>query len=218
MMRRPALARPLLHPRLAFAAALAALAFLATIPAALAAAPTPPGGIPVVTGTLDFGAAEGSAERAESASLLEAFPAAPGIVYLDLAIAPLAENPGTETEKLDFRTSLYGPDGKAIAESGCAAGNARFYGPEIGSLSVSTGALYPHLLLDVELAAPGGAPFNSLSCAYAPSLPGMVVLRLAGFFVVHDVSIPEARQIRLVPYTPPYDQALDALGRSHAYP
>lgn len=189
-----------------------------SVPAAFAVAPVPPGGIPTVTGTIDFGAAEGSEERAASMALLEAFPAAPGIVYLDVAIAPSVTDPDGPSRKLDFLTSFYGPDGKAIADSGCDLGASRIYSREISFISVGTGAIYPHLTLDILTGAGETAPFNSLSCAYAPSMAGQIVLRVVGFFVVQDVSIPEARSVRLVPYTPPYEQALDALGRSHADP
>lgn len=204
--------------RSAWAAGAAMAVLVGALAAAHAAAPTPPGGIPVVVGTLDFHAEEGSAERAESMALLETFPAAPAIIYLDLAIAPKADLTNPDAPKLDFSSTLYGPDGQAKPDPDCALGGSRFYGGEAGTLSVMTGGIYPHLALDVQFAGSAAAPFNALSCAYAPSMAGQVVLRVVGFFVVQDVSIPTARVVRLVPYTPPYEQALDALARSHADP
>lgn len=196
-------------------AAFAALVLtLGPAPAALAATP----GIQVVTGTLDFGAEEGSTERNASIRLLETFPPAPALVYLDLNIAPAVADPSAAEKALDFNVTLYGGDGQPLGAVPCALGDARMIDRGNRSMSIQAGALYPHILFDVEFVDPAEAPYNALSCDYAPALPGEVALRLTGFFVVQNTTIPTARGVRLVPFIPPMGEALEALAKSHADP
>ena len=96
--------------------------FSALCSGALAA---PPVGIQVVTGTLDFGAAEGSEERNASLKLLEEFPAAPALVYLDLNLAPAVADPNAAEKVLDFAVTLFGPDGQPLPAVPCALGPRR---------------------------------------------------------------------------------------------
>lgn len=201
----------------AFAGPVAGLAMLAAagFQPVLAAAPM---GIQVVTGTIDFGAAEGSEERNASLTLLENFPAAPALVYLDLNIAPSVADPNAAEKVLDFGVTIYGADGKALSAVPCALGASHMIDRGNSAMSIQAGAIYPHILLNVEFVGPADAPYNALSCDYAPALPGEVTLRLTGFFVVQNTTVPTARGVRLVPFIPPMADALEALGRSHADP
>lgn len=174
--------------------------------------------IQVVTGTLDFGAAEGSAERTASMTLLENFPAAPAVVYLDLNIAPSVADPAAAEKVLDFGVTLYGSDGQPLAAVPCALGGSQMIDRGNRSISIQAGAIYPHLVLEAEFVAAEHAPYNALSCDYAPALPGEVALRLTGFFVVQNTTIPTARGVRLVPFIPPFEKAVEALAKSHADP
>ncbi len=201
--------------RRAAAVAMAALTGAMLTPGALAAAPV---GIQVVTGTLDFGAAEGSTERNASIKLLENFPAAPAIVYLDINIAPEVIDPGADEKVLNFSATLYGADGQPRPDMPCALGASQMIDRGHARLSIEVGPLYTHMLLDVEIAPGSVAPYNGLSCDYAPGLPSDVSLRLTGFFVVQDTMVPTARGVRLVPITPPLAEALEALAKSHADP
>ncbi|MFT3810353.1 MAG: hypothetical protein QM698_10580 [Micropepsaceae bacterium] len=190
-------------------------AALAVCGQALAASPV---GIQIVTGTLDFGAADGSEERDASLKILENFPAAPALIYLDLNIAPAVADPNAAEKVLDFGVILYGGDGQPLAAVPCALGGSQMIDRGNRGISIQAGAIYPHIVLEAEFAAPEHAPYNALSCDYAPGLPGEVSLRLTGFFVVQDTMIPTARGVRLVPFIPPMQEALDALAKSHADP
>jgi hypothetical protein len=174
--------------------------------------------IQVVTGTLDFGAAEGSEERDASVKLLENFPAAPAVVYLDLNIAPAVADPNAAEKVLDFGVTLYGSDGQPLPAVPCALGASQMIDRGNRSISIQAGAIYPHIVLQAEFVAPEYAPYNGLSCDYAPGLAGEVSLRLTGFFVVQNTTIPEARGVRLVPFIPPFEKAVEALAKSHADP
>lgn len=199
----------------------AAVALTAAMAGPLAGGPAlaaPPVGIQVVTGTIDFGAAEGSEERNASLTLLENFPAAPALVYLDLNIAPAVADPNAAEKKLDFGVTIYGADGKPLDAVPCALGASQMIDRGNRAMSIQAGAIYPHILLDVEFVGPAEAPYNALSCDYAPALPGEVALRLTGFFVVQNTTVPTARGVRLVPFIPPMAEALEALGKSHADP
>lgn len=182
---------------------------------AMAASPV---GIQVVTGTLDFGAAEGSEERNASLKILENFPAAPAVVYLDLNIAPAVADPNAAEKVLDFGVTIYGGDGQPLSTVPCALGASQMIDRGNSRMTIQAGAIYPHIVLEAELVAPADAPYNYLSCDYAPALPGEVALRLTGFFVVQNTTIPTARGVRLVPMVPPLQEALDALAKSHADP
>ena len=50
--------------------------------------------------------------------------------------------------------------------------------------------------LALDFVGPAEAPYNALSCDYAPALPGEVALRLTGFFVVQNTTVPTARGVR----------------------
>lgn len=178
----------------------------------------PPVGIQVVTGTLDFGAAEGSDERNASLKLLENFPAAPALVYLDLNIAPSLADPDAAEKTLDFHATLHGGGGEALPAVPCAPGASQMIDRGNTKLTIQAGAIYTHIVLEVELAPGAAAPYNALSCDYAPGLPSEISLRLTGFFVVQDTMIPTARGVRLVPFVPPMPEALEALAKSHADP
>lgn len=194
---------------------LMALALAALAPPALAAAPV---GIQVVTGTLDFGAAEGSEERNASMRLLENFPAAPALVYLDLNIAPAVADPNAAEKVLDFGVTLYGGDGQPLNKVPCELGASQMIDRGNSRVNIQAGAIYPHIVLEAEIVSPADGPYNALSCDYAPALPGEVALRLTGFFVVQNTTIPTARGVRLVPFIPPMAEALEALAKSHADP
>lgn len=178
----------------------------------------PPVGIQVVTGTLDFGAADGSEERNASIRLLETFPSSPSLVYLDLNIAPAVADPNAADKVLDFGVTIYGGDGQPLAVVPCAEGASQKIDRGNRAVSIAAGAIYPHILLEAELVSGPEAPYNALSCDYAPGLPSGVSLRLTGFFVVQDTMIPTARGVRLVPFIPPMAEALEALAKSHADP
>lgn len=190
----------------------------ALVAAGLSAHAAAPVGIQIVAGTLDFGAAEGSEERNASMKLLENFPAAPALIYLDLNIAPSVADPNAETKVLDFGVTLYGGDGKPLDKVPCELGASQMIDRGNRSISIQAGAIYPHIVLEAEFVAGEYAPYNALSCDYAPALPGEVSLRLTGFFVVQNTTIPTARGVRLVPFIPPMAEALDALAKSHADP
>lgn len=190
-------------------------AALAVSGQAMAASPV---GIQIVTGTLDFGAAEGSEERNASLKILENFPAAPALIYLDINIAPSVADPNAAEKVLDFGVTLYGGDGQPVAAVPCALGGSQMIDRGHSRMTIQAGAIYPHIVLEAEFVAPADAPYNALSCDYAPALPGEVALRLTGFFVVQNTTIPTARGVRLVPFIPPMQEALDALAKSHADP
>jgi len=199
----------------ALAAVIGVVAVASFASVALAA---PPVGIQIVAGTLDFGAAEGSEEHNASMKLLENFPAAPALIYLDLNIAPAVADPNAAEKVLDFGVTITGGDGKPLETVPCALGGSQMIDRGNRSISIQAGAIYPHIVLEAEFVAAEEAPYNALSCDYAPALPGEVALRLTGFFVVQNTTIPTARGVRLVPFIPPMADALDALAKSHADP
>ncbi len=199
-------------------AGLASAAALALALVGSVAVAAPPVGIQVVTGTLDFGAAEGSEERGASLKLLENFPPAPALIYLDLNIAPAVADPNAAEKVLDFGVTLFGGDGQPLAGVPCALGGAQMIDRGNSRMTIQAGAIYPHIVLEAEFVGPADAPYNALSCDYAPALPGEVALRLTGFFVVQNTTLPTARGVRLTPFIPPMAEALEALAKSHADP
>lgn len=185
---------------------------------AIAAKPAPPPAIPIVTGTVDFGAQQGTEGYTASFAFLESFPAAAAVIYLDLTIAPAVSGPEGGDQTLDFGVTGYGVDGGVMKEFPCALGGSQFIDRQMTAVSVAAGAIYPHLILDADIASGAAAPYNALSCDYAPAVAGQVVVHLTGFFVVQEAAIPTARWVRLVPMTPPFAEAIDALARSDDAP
>lgn len=189
---------------------IAVLAALATvIPPALAAEP-----IPIVRGTIDFAAPDGSAAREASIRFLEALPPAAPVIFLDLTIVPPAEEPDSRA----FRpVSGFDPQTGNRVSLDCEAGASGPLGEGLSGIGIETGPLYPHLRLEIGLAAPEAAPFNGLFCAYAhDSGPRGGVFRLRGFFAVHTYAVPTALGLSLAPVTPPWAEAqatLEAAGR-----
>jgi hypothetical protein len=188
------------------AAATAALLVLATTAAAAQE-------IPVVAGRIDRAAAEGSQGFAASCKFLEDFPDAPGIIYLDLTVAPGVTGEG-DAQVLDFGVVLFGAAGAPLEGVPCALGQSQMIDRAYSAISFSAGSIYPHLVLTAEIRGGDTAPFNTLSCDYAPSEAGQVVLRMTGFFVVQQAQIPTARDVRLVPYLPPHDVAVQTLAKA----
>lgn len=211
---RPAFARPRPRP----AALLLAAAMLAGSAGAIEAANPPlPRPVPVFEGTVDFSAPEGSPENLASAEFLSKLPSAPELIYLDLTIAPALLDPN-DTTKLDFGAAAYGPGGQPVEPFPCAAGGWGMIDRELTAIGFGPGRIDTHLLVTVELTEAAKAPYNAVSCDYAPGLPAQVALRISGFFVVQESAIPTARGLRLVPVAPPYAEAMDALARSIAAP
>jgi hypothetical protein len=202
------------------------LAGTALMPAAgalEAAQPPLPRPVPIVEGTIDLSAAPGSPENLASIAFLEKLPSAPELIYLDLTIAPAvtdpAANPATDPVNLDFGATAYdAASGKALSPFPCELGAWQMLDRSLNMLTLAPSALDTHLLMTIEVARGEHAPFNSVSCDYAPGLPAQVALHVTGFFVVQETAIPTARGLRLVPYTPPYAEAVDALARSIAAP
>ena len=202
------------------AACAAAAAALMDVAGALEAAQPPLARpVPVFEGTIDLSAAPGSSENAASTDFLAKLPSAPEMIFLDLTIAPAVVDAAASPAVLDFGATAYGgPAGAAIAPFPCSAGSWTMIDRGLSVLTVAPTALDTHLLLTIEVASGPAAPFNAISCDYAPGLPAQVALHVTGFFVVQETAIPTARGLRLVPYTPPYAEALDALARSIAAP
>ncbi len=187
------------------------LRFLAVAALALGSAGAAHAAIPTIVGRLDLNAAEGSAEQQAGQALLEKLPGRGQVVYLDLAFAPLAAEAENPEQKHDWRMQATDRTGKTLPDVDCAAGGSQMLDGAIGQLSFTLTAFTNHLVLDAVIAAPQDAPYNSLACDYAPSARSSVVLRLTGFFVVQDYSIPTARGVRLVPVTPSFDAAQAAI-------
>jgi hypothetical protein len=201
--------------------ALAAAALAAGIgagPAGSAAAMEAGGPIPVITGTVDFGAAAGSDEFAGSQQLLASLPSAPEIVYLDVAIAPAVVERAEQGIKLDFSTAAAGPDGAALPGQICKAGEWRAVPSGVAALTLTPASIDPHVVVRFDFGSIDAAPYNALSCDYAPAIPDLVVIHITGFFVVHETTIPNARSLRLIPFDPPYEAASAALAKSIAAP
>lgn len=167
--------------------------------------------IPAIVGTLDLNAAEGSAEQQAGQALLEKLPSRGQVVYLDLAFAPVAAEAENPEQKHDWRMRASDRAGKDLPNVDCAAGGSQMLDGVIGQLDLTLTAFTNHLVLEAVIASPKDAPYNSLACDYAPSARSSVVLRLTGFFVVQDYSIPTARGVRLVPVTPSFDAAQAAI-------
>lgn len=180
---------------------------------AVAAAVTQPAyaAIVPIVGRLDLNAMEGSAEQKAGQTLLEKLPGRGQVVYLDLAIAPVAAEESNPEQPHDWKIQATDRAGKALPAVDCAAGGSQMLDATIGALSFTLTAFTNHLVLDALIADPATAPYNSLACDYAPSARSSVVLRLTGFFVVQDYSIPTARGVRLVPVTPSFEAAQAAV-------
>ena len=186
---------------------------LAPAAALEAANPPLPRPVPVFEGTIDLSAAAGSPENLASIEFLEKLPSAPEMIYLDLTIAPAQPDAGNPAA-LDFGATAYDRGtGQPLAAFPCQAGSWQMIDRGVGLLTVTPAPLSTHLVLSIEVAA-REAPFNFMSCDYAPGLPSQVALHVAGFFVVQETTIPTARGLRLVPYTPPHAEAMDALQKS----
>ncbi|MBL9011322.1 MAG: hypothetical protein JNL56_09100 [Alphaproteobacteria bacterium] len=200
-------------------AALLAVAALAggSAGAIEAANPPLPRPVPVFDGTVDFSAAEGSPEHAASVDFLARLPSAPELIFLDLTIAPALLDPN-DTSKLDFAVTALTPTGAAAEPFPCSPGAWGMIDRGLSALSFAPGRIDTHLLLTVEIAPGAAAPYNAVSCDYAPGLPAQVALRVTGFFVVQETTVPTARALRLVPVAPPYAEAMDGLARSIAQP
>ena len=183
--------------------------FLALTGAAAAASPQ----IPVVSGRIDRAAVEGTPAFSVSFDFLENFPAEPGVIYLDLVVAPAVAGEG-DAQTLDFGVTLYDAARVPLAAAPCGLGQSQMIDRGNSAISFSAGSIYPHLVLSADIHDGPSAPFNALSCDYAPSEAGQVVLRLTGFFVVQQTQIPTARDVRLVPYLPPHDLAMQALAKA----
>lgn len=196
----------------------AIIAVLCGIPAGPAGAIEASGPIAVITGTVDFGAAEGSDEFVGSQQLLAALPSAPDVVYLDIAIAPVVVERTADTIRLDFSTTASGPDGQALPEQVCKAGEWRPIPSGVASLTLTPAKIDPHVVVRFDFGSIDAAPYNALSCDYAPAIPDLVVIHITGFFVVHETTIPNARSLRLIPFDPPYEAASAALAQSIAAP
>ncbi|MCC6921359.1 MAG: hypothetical protein IT548_19370 [Alphaproteobacteria bacterium] len=192
--------------------------------AALLAWPAPGGAmeaggpVPVITGTVDFGAAEGAEEFVGSQQLLQSLPSAPEVIYLDIAIAPTVVERSAAGIKLDFSTTGTAPDGAPLAGDLCKAGEWRAIPSGVGSLTLTPAKIDPHVVVRFDFTTIDAAPYNALSCDYAPAIPDLVVIHITGFFVVHETTIPGARSLRLIPFDPPYDVATAALAQSIAAP
>jgi len=176
------------------------------------------GPVPVITGTVDFGAAEGAEEFAGSQQLLQSLPSAPEVIYLDIAIAPTVLERGAQGIKLDFSTTGTAPDGSPLAGDLCKAGEWRPIPSGVGALTLRPARIDPHVVVRFDFTSIDAAPYNALSCDYAPAIPDLVVIHITGFFVVHETTIPGARSLRLIPFSPPYDVATAALAQSIAAP
>jgi hypothetical protein len=187
------------------------------VAAILAPLTTATAAIPAITGTLDLNATQDSEAQKSGIALLEKLPSRGGAVYLDLSIAPVAAEAGNPDQPHDWNIQATGRDGQALPDVGCAAGGTQMLDDAVGGLSFTLTAFTNHLVLDAMIAAPGTTPWNSLACDYAPSARSSVVLRLTGFFVVQDYSIPTARGVRLVPVTPSFEAATATL-RATAHP
>jgi len=197
----------------------AAMTALSCVIAARAAAAIEADGpIPVITGTVDFGAAEGSDEFTGSQQLLAALPSAPDVVYLDIAIAPTVVERSPEAIRLDFSTAATAADGSALADQVCKAGEWRAIPSGVSSLTLTPAKIDPHVVVRFDFGSVDAAPYNALSCDYAPAIPDLVVIHITGFFVVHETTIPNARSLRLIPFDPPYAAASAALAKSIAAP
>lgn len=176
------------------------------------------GPIAVLTGTVDFGAASGSDELTGSQQLLASLPSAPDLVYLDIAIAPTVVERTADAIKLDFSTTATTADGSAIPGEICKAGEWRAISEGVGSLTLTPASIDPHIVVRFDFVSIDAAPYNALSCDYAPAIPDLVVIHITGFFVVHETTIPNARSLRLIPFDPPYEAAQAALAQSIAAP
>lgn len=176
------------------------------------------GPITVITGTVDFGAPEGSDEFTGSQQLLASLPSAPELVYLDIAIAPtVVERTGSDI-KLDFSSVATGSDGAALAGQICKAGEWRPIPSGVSSLTLTPAKIDPHVVVRFDFGSIDAAPYNALSCDFAPAIPDLVVIHITGFFVVHETTVPNARSLRLIPFDPPYEAASAALAQSIAAP
>lgn len=169
--------------------------------------------IPVVTGRVDRAAVEGTPAFTSSVKFLEDFPDAPAVIYLDLTVAPGVSGEG-DGQTLDFGVMLYDQAGAVLERVPCSLGQSQMIDRGHSKISFSAGSIYPHLVLTAEIQGGAVAPFNALSCDYAPSEAGQVVLRMTGFFVVQQAQIPTARDVRLVPYLPPHDVAVQTLAKA----
>jgi len=190
----------------------AAVALAAGLASGVAAAAP----IPTIVGRLDLNATQDSPEQQAGLALLEKLPDRGGVVYLDLAIAPVAAEAENPEQPHDWQIQATDRTGTALPSVDCAAGGSQMLDGAIGTLSFTLTAFTNHLLLDAVIANPAAAPYNSLACDYAPSARSSVVLRLTGFFVVQDYSIPTARGVRLVPVTPSFEAAQAAIASAAA--
>lgn len=172
--------------------------------------------IPAIAGTLDLNATEGSPEQQAGQALLEKLPERGQVVYLDLAFAPVAAEAENPEQPHDWKMTATDRAGKDLPTVDCAAGGSQMLDAMIGALSFTLTAFTNHLVMDAVIADPAASPYNSLACDYAPSARSDVVLRLTGFFVVQDYSIPTARGVRLVPVTPSFEAAQAAIAAAGA--
>jgi hypothetical protein len=191
-------------------------AIFATLALAASLAGPSSAAIAAMVGRLDLNATEGSAEQQAGIALLEKLPARGQVVYLDLEIAPVAAEESNPEQPHDWKIQAADRSGKALPVIDCAAGGSQMLDGVVGSLSFTLTAFTNHLVLDTLIADPATAPYNSLACDYAPSARSSVVLRLTGFFVVQDYSIPTARGVRLVPVSPSFEAAQAAIAAAAA--
>jgi hypothetical protein len=176
------------------------------------------GPIVVVTGTVDFGAAEGSDEFTGSQQLLAALPSAPDVVYVDIAIAPTVVERTADAIKLDFSAVATDRNGSTLPDQVCKAGEWRSVTSGVSALTLTPARIDPHIVVRFDFGDIDAAPYNALSCDYAPAIPDLVVIHVTGFFVVHETTVPGARNLRLIPFNPPYEDATAALAKSIAAP
>ncbi|NWH08328.1 MAG: hypothetical protein HXY22_06735 [Alphaproteobacteria bacterium] len=169
-------------------------------------------GIAVVRGAIDFSAKEGTPAFEESRTLLEQFPTSPGVIYLDLVIHP--ETAAGAGAPPDYHTDATGREGKPASPLSCEAGAAALIDDSVSALSISAGTIYPHIVLDILIAAPGEHPFNALACTYSPASEAMAAISVTGFFAVNTYAIPTANGVRLQPITPPLALALPVLEKA----
>ncbi len=133
----------------------------------------------------DFGAADGSEEREASLKLLENFPAAPALIYLDLNIAPAVADPNAAEPVLDFGVTLFGGDGQPLAAVPCALGGSQMIDRGNSRIAIQAGAIYTHIVLEAEFVAPVGWVYK------AHIFLGLTLFLVAPFTrLVHVWSIP----------------------------
>lgn len=126
------------------------------------------------------------------------------VIYLDLVVH-------TASDTTRPTAMSVARDGKNIKDfaKGCDIGPLAM-APDI-SYDLGPIAGNNHLLIKAFTGTRTSFPYNDVACEYIAATVS-TALRLRGFFVVIENSVPTARALQLRPVNPPFERAMKALG------